>query len=412
MTTLRTASPADWPAVLHLEENAFGQTMTEDQRAVERSVLEPERTLLAEDGATPVATATVFSLRMTLPGGPHPVAGVSGVAVLPTHRRRGLLTALMDAQLRGLHDQGLEPVAVLWGSEAAIYGRYGYGCANRQLDLTVRRRPDALTAAATALALDAGVELALVPPAASHDLAEPVYDAVRARRPGLHERDARWRARETADEPGVRDGESELRCVLASDASGPRAYARYRVREQRDTGGFASVVQVRELFGSDPGAYAAVLRYLLDLDLTAAVSLPLRPLDDPLIDLLGSVRGAGAQVREGLYARLVDVDRALAARAYAGEVDVVLEVLDERCPWNAGRWRLTAGPGGATCERTSAAPDLTLPVAALGAAHLGSPGTLARLGRAGLLVEHRGGALCAASLAFSGELEPWGPVVW
>src|SRR5262245_59340785 len=93
-----------------------------------------ERMHAAFDGTEIVAGAGVCPLELTVPGGVLPCAGVSAVGVLPTHRRRGLLTRLMRAQLADVRERG-EPLAALWASEETIYGRYGYGLASLQLEL-------------------------------------------------------------------------------------------------------------------------------------------------------------------------------------------------------------------------------------------------------------------------------------
>jgi len=109
---------------------------------------------------------------------------------------------------------------------------------------------------------------------------------------------------------------------------------------------------------------------------------------------------------------------------------VVIEVTDDDCPWNTGRWRLrarmpgsagpgspapgSAGPGGAataTCEPTADPADLAMPVTALGAAYLGGI-RLGALAAAGLVTELRAGALAAASTAMSWDPAPWCPMVF
>ena len=65
------------------------------------------------------------------PGGRLPTAGTSVVAVAPTHRRRGILRAMMTQHLAEVHEKG-EPLAALWASESSIYGRFGYGPASER----------------------------------------------------------------------------------------------------------------------------------------------------------------------------------------------------------------------------------------------------------------------------------------
>ena len=172
-----------------------------------------------------------------------------------------------------------------------------------------------------------------------------------------------------------------------------------RARWDEDTFLPDSSLDIRELIATDPAATAALWSDLLSRDLVSEVTARLRPADDPLLHLLADPRRARPQISDGLWVRIIDVPGALTARRYAAPVDLVIEVADEMCPWNAGRWRVrgsgpvlagagtTAGPGTSECERTSADPDVVLPAATLGAAYLG--GTSARRagpGRAG----HRG----------------------
>ena len=148
--------------------------------------------------------------------------------------------------------------------------------------------------------------------------------------------------------------------------------------------------------------------HLLGLSLTRSVEWQLAPEDEPLAHALTDSRAALARLGDGLYVRLVDVGRALSERSYGAPLDVVLDVADDACPWNAGRWRLAADATGATCERTSAAADLALSATELGAAHLGGT-PLALLAAAGRVQEHTPGALETASRAFRGLREPWCP---
>ena len=158
-------------------------------------------------------------------------------------------------------------------------------------------------------------------------------------------------------------------------------------------------MQVRELVATTPQARARLWRFLLDLDLMKEVKAFGVGVDEPLLQLLAEPRSARPTLRDNLWVRLVDVPAALGTRSYATPVDVVLEVTDDFCPWNAGLWRLTAGPDGASCTPTSDAPDLALRAADLGAAYLGGT-TLAARAAAGHVRELRPGTLAAASTAF------------
>jgi predicted acetyltransferase len=407
---IRTVSEDEWDDMCAVDETAFLGVMSQDERDGARSVHEFERTLGAYDDGQLVGTASAYTFDLSAPGGQVPVAGVTWVSVLPTHRRRGILTSLMRTQLHGLHEEGREAVAALWASEPAIYGRFGYGAASRQLALTLPRDPKALAHASEA-STDSALTARLLPAAGSAALTNEVYERVARQRPGIPRRREPWLQRAEADMPSRRRSRSALRCVVVERDGQVQAYARYATEPKDEPEGFRGVVHVREVMGADPLAYAAVWRYLLDLDLTVTVRAGNQPIDDPLLELLADPRRARPIVTDGLFVRLVEVDRALAARAYQSPVELVLEVADPLCPWNAGRWRLTGDPSGGSCERTAAAADLSLGVLELGAAYLGGI-SLRRLAAAGRVEEHRAGALHAASLAFGHDPAPWCPFIF
>jgi predicted acetyltransferase len=403
---LRLLADDDWDQFVATDSQAFGFTAPAGVMELEREVHEPGRGLGAFDGPTAVGIATAFSYRVTVPGGALPAAGISWVGVLPTHRRLGILRALMTRQLHDVHDRG-EPLAVLWASEPMIYGRYGYGIATYAFEAKVPRSADALFADAPR---DPILRVRLVAPD-DWKLTQPVYDAAVAARPGMLARDDRWWRRAVRDLPDRREGRSELRCVVAEDGSDVRAYARYATKPDWGPGVPSGTVFVREIMSVDPAARAAVFRFLLDLDLMATTDFWNLPVDDPLFMWLRNARGGQPRWTDALHVRLVDLPVALSGRTYSAPVEVVLEVRDAVCPWNAGTWRLTGGPDGAQCERSDDAADLALDVRELGAAYLGGT-TLVDLGGAGRVEERTAGALAVASAAFRHQPAPWCPIVF
>ncbi|MFE1794321.1 GNAT family N-acetyltransferase [Streptomyces sp. NPDC059525] len=391
----------------HLELAFGGVPESPEERTLYRSLTELDRSLGVWDGGTCVGSAGAFSFRLSVPGGAVvPAAGVTMVGVAPTHRRRGVLTSMMRRQLDDVRAAG-EPVAVLTASEPEIYGRFGYGTASYDLVVdidTTRVRLDVPPGA------DA-VRLRLVDPLKALDDCERVYAALVAGRPGMPARQPGWERQGLLDPESHREGASPLKCVVAEDADGVVVgYARYRVRPDWEPSGSDGKVLVGEVDAVDPAAYAALWRYLFEIDLTWHVRAYRRPVDDPLLHLVNDVRRIRARQRDALHLRVVDLPGALEARGYGAAVDVVLEVEDAFCPWNAGRWRLTAGAegSGVRCVRTQDAAELELSVRELGSAYLGGV-TLASLAGAGRVRELRPGALREASRAFAGDVAPWLP---
>ena len=138
--TLRPLQPDDADAFIGLDDAAFSVRSTPEQRAQSLSTTEWPRMLGAFGGDGGLCGVTgSYDQRLTLPGGERPaVAGVTAVGVLPTHRRQGILSALMARQLDDVAAAGC-PVAVLTASEATIYRRFGYGVASRHQSVRIER---------------------------------------------------------------------------------------------------------------------------------------------------------------------------------------------------------------------------------------------------------------------------------
>ena len=414
---IRPVSEGELPAFEYVDQHAFnGRPDTERQRANWHARLELDRTLGAFDGSLLAGVTGVYSFQMRVPGAMTAVAGVSMVAVLPSHRRRGVLSALMRHQLGDIAERG-EAVAALFASETPIYGRYGYGRASWQLTMTLARGHGALAAG---VPVDPGLRLRIAEPRSAHAEMGKVYELAMAERPGLYARTEPWWDRLTHD-PDSEDS-PQVRCVLAEDDAGPRGYALFTSegRWEWEEGTFlpAGVLEVHEAIAVDPAAAAALWGDLLSRDLITTFRLPMLAVDDPLLDLLADSRLSRPRLSDGLWIRLVDVPRALAQRRYACPVDLVIEIADELCPQNQGRWRLTAAsaasPGAGftgSCARTTAPADLKLPVRALGAVYLGGT-RLGPLAAAGLVTEATPGSIAALSAAMSWDPAPWCPMIF
>ena len=343
---------------------------------------------------------SVYTLDLPVPGGSVDCAGLTWVSVHPGDRRRGVLTAMIRAHLNDTHDRG-EPVSALHASEATIYGRFGYGIASQHLLATLPRAAglrDVPGADRVSLRFEQ-VDLDR-----HADLVGDCYEAARRSRPGMVSRNSpAQRRRRLADPPQNRTGAESLRILIAEAEAGSsvaRGYALFQ-RTGRWAGKRADgTVAIKELVARDPAAARALWGRMLDLDLMTTIEADARSTDDPLFRLLIDPRPVAATLVDGLWVRLVDLPSALAARRYSAEVDVVLEVSDVLCPWNAGRWRLTGGPGFAECKPSSDPAVCTLDVRELGAAYLGST-SLDSLATAGLLAVHDPARFATASRAFS-----------
>ncbi|SCD44117.1 Acetyltransferase (GNAT) domain-containing protein [Streptomyces sp. di188] len=174
-----------------------------------------------------------FSFRLTVPGGASvPAAGGTMVGVAATHRRRGLLTAMMRRQLDHIRSWG-EPLAVLTASEPAFYGRFGYGAATFQLDAEI----DTLRAGLSVPDGTDDVRLRYADPAEVLDACEAVYARLVPGRPGMPARRPGWEKMGLLAPESGRGGASPPQCVVAERDSATVGYARFRVKPSRGQGG-------------------------------------------------------------------------------------------------------------------------------------------------------------------------------
>ncbi|AQS72205.1 GNAT family N-acetyltransferase [Streptomyces pactum] len=405
MTEPRVLRRDEWDTWYGTLVRAFGG-IPESTEALElyRALTECDRSLGVWEGDACVGTAGAFSFRMTVPGGAEvAAAGVTMVGVAATHRRRGVLTSMMRRQLDDVRSWG-EPLAVLTASEPAIYGRFGYGAATFQVNAEIDTNR-------VRLSVPDGtddVRLRYAAPADVLDACEAVYARLVPGRPGMLARRPGWERLALLDPEGEREGASPLQCVVARRDGEVTGYARFRVRPAWGSEGPGGTVVVDDLAGLDPATESALWRFLFGIDLTSALTVRGRPVDEAWQHQVSDIRRCRPVLRDALYVRLVDVGAALAARTYQTPVDVVFEVEDAFCPWNAGRWRLCGDAKGASCEPTSDAADLALSVRELGAVYLGGV-SLASLGAAGRVREVRRGALAQASVGFGSDVAPWLP---
>ena len=405
-TELRVLRRDEWNTWYDNLVDAFGGVPeSPEERELWQRLTEFDRSLGVWDGDMCVGTAGAFSFRLTVPGGASvPAAGVTMVSVAATHRRRGILRSMMRRQLDDVRSWG-EPLAVLTASEPEIYGRFGYGIA------TMRTTAE-IDTDRVRLSVPPGtddVRLRYAEPAAVRDQCEAVYARKVAGRPGMTARRPGWEDLPLLDPESEREGSSPLRCVVAERDGEVVGYTRYFTKPEWDVQGPKGTVLLRDLEALDPASYAALWRFLLDIDLTRKVTVRSRPVDDAWQHLVSDIRRCSIQQVDSLHVRLVELGAALEARTYQAPVDVVFEVEDAFCPWNEGRWRLTGdAKGAASCKRTEEAADLALSVRELGAAYLGGV-SLASLAGAGRVRELRAGALAEASLAFGSTVAPWLP---
>ena len=400
----RTLTAEEIPAVFAVVSRAFLNDAIPERTEVVRQLLEPDRTHGVFDGDELIGGGTMLTRRMTLPGtGPQPVAAVSAVGVAPDQHRRGALTALMKAQLHSQHETGGDAFASLYASEGTIYGRFGYGLAGHRAFYTIPRGAKFHSTVDVSETRIREVDRETALPLLHH-----LHGKVAPTRVGWLDRTkAAWQDFLFENEAELaRDGITKYRYAIH-----PEGYAIYNIAAKPTNRKPANEIYARDVVATTPQAYAALWQYLANIDLTASVSTD-AAVDDPIAHMLHDAMDGYRGVGDGLWVRIIDVDRALPLRTYSAPIDVVLAVEDTFCPWNAGAWRLVAeADGPATVTRTDAEPDLALGIVELGAVFLGGI-TVLELVAAQRIRELTPGKARAASRAFAGDHQPYCPEVF
>jgi predicted acetyltransferase len=394
---IRTIAPDEFETWMRAIESSFGGHLRPEDIENERKVIDPARCLAAIDGGDIVGCASSVVFEMTVPGGTSPTVGITGVGVVPTHRRRGVNTALMRRQLDDVRDAG-HSIAALFASEGGIYGRFGYGLASLACFVDIETSRSAFIRG-----YEPDGRVRLLDRESAKEPVLSVHDRARLARPGEMKMEPNWFDYEFAEKHFGE--ERHFFFAVHETGSDVDGIAAYTVKHKWE-GVPQSEVEIYALDALNPQAYAQTWRFVLDLDLMQKVSAWNRPVDEPLLYLLREPRRLNLRVKDALWVRLVDLPAALSSRRYAAAGRIVFEVRDLFCQWNDGRYELDAGPDGASCRPTDDDADIVLTVNDLAAAFLGGS-SFRQLSRAGRVNEEHPGALAAADAMFAWVPPPW-----
>ncbi|MEV0282244.1 GNAT family N-acetyltransferase [Streptomyces sp. NPDC050610] len=412
--TIAESDVPDWCRAMHV---GFLRrpTVSKEEAEVRLAGMDLARTQGAFDadahgGGRCVATFRSFAQQLTAVGGAAvPANAVSNVTVSPTHRRRGLLSRMMDADLRLAKERG-DAVATLISAEYPIYGRYGFGPATwiTEWEIDVARAGLDRRYAGPA---DGG-RVDFASPETVRELGPAFHERLRAVRPGMVDRSERWWRMETGTIPTSDEPWQEPFYVLYRRPDGTvDGLLSYQVEERWDGKLPDNTATVRSLLAATPAAERALWHFVLSVDWITKATSGHRAPDDLLPLLLGDPRAARVTTQaDYLWLRPLDVERLLEARTYGASASLVLDIADP-AGLAAGRCLLDAAPDGASCAPTTRSPDLTLGVGELGALYLGDESAV-RLAALGRVTEERPGAAATADALLRTSRRPWCPDVF
>ena len=297
-----------------------------------------------------VGTLRSFTTDMTVPGGTAPCAALTNVTVAATHRRRGILTAMITRDLADSVERG-EIVGALIAAEYPIYGRFGYGAAVETQDLEIAPQ----------------VALRDPPDGGSVDVRDRRRAASRGPghlRPGQG-RDARghrppgprWDAHLACRAPRAGPtSPTASSCSAATPTASPTASPSTTSRTTGTGAAPGARCTSRSSSAVDTPAPARLWRFCLEVDWVATVKAENQSVDHLLPWLVVDAREVIPVERGDLqWVRILDTAAALAARRYLAPGSVTIAV-DDPLGHAAGTFRLEGGPDGAECRRHRGRP--------------------------------------------------------
>ena len=390
-------------------ERGFGSHYepSDERYEIDIKALTPEMTMVAFDDGVIIGSSGALPFESAVPGGAIiGNAGVTAVTVSATHRRRGVLTGMMDRLLRQEREKG-QPVASLWASESIMYGRFGCGVAIEHENFLIDTRQAELKHIP-----EVPGKIRFIDRDEARKVLPVAWEAAVRAHVGIPRRDdVSWDGYVLGLNDS-KDGWSMPFVVVYEEDEQPLGYARYMVKELRVFGEQThGAINADHVIHSNAASHAALWNHLLNIDLYDRVSTWCSPSDDSLLWMLADPRQLQRKPYDGVWYRLLDVAGALAARTYLAEGCLVFEVEDAFIPEWGGRFELKGGPDGATCLATTKPADIPLPTASLATIYLGGA-KLVDLRRAGRVEENTQGSVALADAMFAAVRAPWCPLMF
>jgi predicted acetyltransferase len=395
---IRAVALDELDGILQVDARGFGMPPYPPDGSRSWAEGELDRTRVAFDGDEMVGVSRAYSFELTLPGGAYlPAAAVSWVAVLSTHRRRGVLTKMIGA----LHDDARareEPVAILTASESNIYGRYGYGVATWRLGMTSER---------ARVEFRPGVgeqgRMRMVTREEGDKVLPAIYEQARPLRAGMVSRPDFWWPTVFWEQFAGKD-KAFFVAVHTNDAGVDDGFVAYQIE-----GGWGGGLPDRDLLiwdmqSTHPDATAALWRYAYGVDLVGTVRATNVPIDSALRHLVVDGRRVRVDfVNDQLWCNPLDPAPLLASRRYATEGRLVFELHAPDGTRHA--LALEGGTDGAQCTPTTDTPDIVCSTATLGACALGG-NRWSELAEAGMVNARAVHVLHRADLMFTATPAP------
>ncbi|HXK21438.1 MAG TPA: GNAT family N-acetyltransferase [Myxococcota bacterium] len=385
---IRALRPSELEQAWELDRDAFHVPASRREAFLR---IDPLRATGAFDGARLVAMTYAHGFGQFFGGRAVPMGGLASVAVVPDRRGEGLAKQVCTAALRAMRERG-EAISSLYPATTSLYRALGWEVAGHYT--WSKLAPAALHA------LPAPARRTLRPASVTELPAlRACYARVAYGSPGYLERSDAWWERLASlwRERSI--------YVATSEDGGVDGYLVYAQQDGEYSGlGGPFRIAVRELIAATRDAGLALWRLLGGWSSQVSDLFLVGPVDDGLL-LLSPQQAVQPLAQLRWMTRIVDAVGAVAARGFAGAIDVevTLELRDATLRENDGAFVLRVHKGQGELVRAARAPAEAprLAIGAFASLYTGFADT-GRLARAGLLEGGTESALTALDAAFAG----------
>jgi predicted acetyltransferase len=371
-----------------------------DALATEMSGTQPDWTTCAWVDGKIATTMGTFPFTVRLNGAPVHMGGVTAVGTLPQHRRKGLLRQVMGLGFQQMRERG-QSIAILWASMGAIYQRFGYGGASSSVGYSFDPR-----FAGFAFPQEPTGTVELMDKEEAYPFIKQLYiQFATPRNLHIHRSSILWNVGTLR--PPKKDQPVYIGVYRNSDGEA-RGHIVYSTQNQERTEpGPSQVLNVSDFVWLDTDAFRGLWEYTRRHDLVGRVNISgAFGEDDPARDLLMEPRMLNRKVNDGIWMRIVDLEKAIPERPYGGRGALVFEIQgDSMCDWNEGTWEMETGGESTEIRRSTRQPQLTMPINSLATLMAGYR-SATHLARNGLIAAHDERALKVADDLFRTEYFP------
>ena len=391
---IRSISGEEFGAFSETSARAFGFDQDARYLNMKKSYFDFDRTLAVIHKNGIIGGCVSSQYLLNIPGTQAKVAAVADVSVLPNHRRKGLLTKMMRTQLTNIYERD-ELFAALWAEESPIYGRFGYGIASIHEDWILHRQNNEFN-----INVPGNGTIEYINSSKITELLPIIYEKATFDVPAVIRRPELYWKVIAEDFESKRNNESKMQHVIYRQGNEINGYVSYRTVPEG--------ISIHELMGTDLNSTVGLWRFCLDMDLRLKSQIYRRPLDDILPMLLTDPGKLSRTIKEGLWLRLVNIEKALELRKYSLDTRLVLKVIDSFCEWNDQTFELQTSDNGNKCSPSNLKADICITASDLASVYLGAIkfSTLLKSGRIQLETDN---AIHKADMMFSYKHAPWSP---